>query len=123
MRDRDDTRLFRNNDGDGVTPLGHPQAGPVAGTQVAVAGVGSAERKDAAGGYDAPLTDDDRTVVQGGVGKEDAEEQVAGHLGIEIHAGFDYVLQAGVAHQHDERAMTGQGKLASSLGDRLDNLA
>ena len=70
----------------------------------------------AGGGDHARPADNGCHVVEGRVGKEDALEQLGGDARIDGHARLDDVLQAGLALEDDEGAVTLAGHARGGLG-------
>ena len=54
----------------------------MAGAELSIGAIGSAQREYTAGRYDAVLANNYRTVVQGSVGEKQGHDQFPGHFGI-----------------------------------------
>src|SRR5207249_8610443 len=64
--------------------------------------------------------DNGRAVVQRGVGKEQADQQLHGDDRVDLDAGLDEVRQPGAAFQHDQRADLAQPQDARRPRDVVD---
>ena len=70
------------------------------------------------------VADDHRAVVERRLGREDRPEQVGRDVGVDHHAGLGDLLEAGVALEHDQRAVAvgreQRGGVGDLVGDVLD---
>ena len=66
--------------------------------------VGSRKGKETSGGDDTVPLNDDRPVVEGGIRKEDADQQVFAELSVESRPGLDETVESDPFFQGDEGA-------------------
>jgi hypothetical protein len=94
----------------------------VAGAKLAGCGDVVGQRQHNAGCHQPVTTDQGCAIVQRGVGKENIDQQLASQHGVQRHARFGVVLQAGFAFEDDEGAISLTGKLTGSTHDFIDGL-
>src|SRR5262249_5381164 len=120
---RDHPVLLGDNDGERVGLLGEADGRPVARAEGFRDGRVGGEREEAAGGGDAAVLDDERSVVDRRDRHEDAGEELLRDPGVERWSHRDVLVQPDLALQHDQRAHPPRGEVGDALHQLLDRLA
>ena len=97
--------LLGDDDDDRVGLLGDPEGRPVARPEPLGVDRHLGQRQEGAGGEDRLVADDHRPVVERRPRREDRAEQIGADVGVEHHAGLRDLLEAGLALEHDQRAV------------------
>ena len=111
--DGDGARLLRDDDDHGVGIFAHANARAVAHTEVAAEVHILRQRQHTAARQDAPVADDDRTVVHRGLDEEDVFQQLAAHLRVHDGAGARHLVEVDLTLKDDQHARAGLGHLGA----------
>ena len=122
VRHGDGARLLGDDDHQGVGGLAYADAGAMAGAKVG-AHPGILRQGQHAAGGDSPLiADDQRAVVQGGLGEENIAQQLLGDPGVDERAGGEVLVQGDGALEDDQRAHALDGHLVTGAHDLVDHV-
>ncbi len=115
MDDGDGTLLGRDDHDDGVSFLGEANGSPMPRSQGATDERVGRQGQEASCSCDAAPLDDQRPIVNGGLGHEDAGDELSAHARVQNRADFDVILETDLAFENDKRPDT-----ASGVADRPD---